>query len=101
VKLFQAVGLLGRNMLRWAATAATSIIGIKLEHVARPRVDTLNGKTERPPVNETKPALFLPTGNERFAAGAHTGRFAMMTARAAARGAKFAAAQRTSHIAAE
>jgi hypothetical protein len=61
------------------------MIGIILEHDGRPRVDALNGKTDQPPVNETKPALFLPTGNERFAADAHTGRFAMMTARAAAK----------------
>jgi hypothetical protein len=99
VKLFQAMGLIGRNVLRWTTTAATSIIGIKLEHVGRPRVDVLNGKTERPPVNETKPALFLPTHNERFAADAHTGRFAMMTAREASQGAKFVAAQRTSRSA--
>jgi hypothetical protein len=61
------------------------MIGIILEHDGRPRVDALNGKTDQPPVNETRPALILPTGNERFAADAHTGRFAMMTARAAAK----------------
>jgi hypothetical protein len=84
-------------VLRQAA-AATSIIGIRLEHDGRPRIDALNGKSDQPPVNETKPALFLPTGNERFAVDAYTGRFAMMTARATASETKFAAAQRTSSI---
>jgi len=58
----------------------TSIIEIRLEHDVRPRVEVLNGKSDRPSVNETKPALFLRTGNERCAIGVEAERFAMIMA---------------------
>jgi hypothetical protein len=66
-----------------------------LEHDERPRFEALNGKSDQPPVNETKPALFSKTSNERFAADAYAETFAMMTARPAARGTKFDATQCT------
>jgi hypothetical protein len=52
-----------------------------LEHDERPRFEALNGKSDQPSVNETKPALFSKTGNERFAIDAYAETFAMMTAR--------------------
>jgi hypothetical protein len=67
-----------------------------LEHDGRPHVEALNGKSDQPSVNETKPALFSATGNERFAVEAHAGKFATMTTRPAATRAKFDAAQRAS-----
>jgi hypothetical protein len=83
-------------MLRQTAAAATSITGIRLEHDGRPRFEALNGKSDQPSVNETKPALFSKTGNERFAVEAYAEKFAVMTARPAARGTKFDATQRSS-----
>jgi hypothetical protein len=88
--------LLGRNVLRQTAGAATSIAGFRLEHDGRPRFEALNGKSDQPSVNETKPALFSKTGNERFVVDAYAEKFAMMTARPAARAAKFDATQCTS-----
>jgi hypothetical protein len=70
--------------------------GIGLDHDERPRFEALNGKSDQPSVNETKPALFSAAGNERFAIDADAERFAMMTVRPPARGPKFDAAQRTS-----
>ncbi|MDH2406625.1 hypothetical protein QCM77_43295 [Bradyrhizobium sp. SSUT18] len=61
----------------------------------RPRVEALNGTSDRSSVNETKPALFSAIGNERFAVDADTERFVMMTARPVARRAQFDATQRT------
>ncbi|WP_210250784.1 hypothetical protein, partial [Bradyrhizobium hipponense] len=55
----------------------------------------LNGTSDQSSVNETKPALFSATGNERFASDADTERFARMSARPAASGTQFDAAQRT------
>jgi hypothetical protein len=56
----------------------------------------LNGKSDQPSVNETKPALFSKTGNERFAVDASAEKFAVMPARPTVGGTKFGAAQRTS-----
>jgi len=58
----------------------------------------LNGKSDQPSVNETKPALFSKTGNERFAVDAYAEKIAMMTACPAASGTKFDATQRTSRL---
>jgi hypothetical protein len=92
------VRLLGRNALRQTAGAATSINGIRFEHDGRPRVEALNGKSDQPSVNETKPALFLMTSNERLAVDARAERFAMMMARLAPGGTKFDATQHTSRM---
>jgi hypothetical protein len=67
-----------------------------LEHDGRPRFEALNGKSDQPSVNETKPALFSKTGNERFAVNAYAEKFATMPAHPTVRGTKFDAAQRTS-----
>jgi hypothetical protein len=78
------------------AEAAISITGIRLKHDGQPRFEALNGKSDRPSVNETKPALFSKTGNERFAVDAYAEKFAMMPAHPTVRGTKSDAAQRTS-----
>ncbi|WP_176540569.1 hypothetical protein WDM22_09005 [Bradyrhizobium septentrionale] len=51
-----------------------------MRHVDRPRFDAANRKSERSPVNETKPALFSTARNDRFAVDAAVEIFAAIVA---------------------
>ncbi|QIG94832.1 MULTISPECIES: hypothetical protein [unclassified Bradyrhizobium] len=51
-----------------------------MRHVDRPRFDAVNRKSQRSPVNETKPALFSTARNDRFAVDAAVEIFAAIVA---------------------
>src|SRR3954463_6435102 len=57
---------------------------IGLPHGERPRLYLADRKSERDPVNETKPALFFPASNDRVADHTDTEIFATLTACASA-----------------
>jgi hypothetical protein len=54
-------------------------VWIGLPHGERPRLNVADGKSDRDPVNETKPALFSAANNDRFVGNARAGIFAAIT----------------------